>query len=64
MGSKTENADFVAAPFKGFGLNPTFLLDIQLRYLYILPNQKRIFELIITRHGFCREIILACFIVL
>ena len=50
--------------FKGFGLNTAFLLDMQLLYSYIQPNQKRVFILITTRHGFCREVILARFVVL
>jgi hypothetical protein len=40
------------------------LLDMQLLYSYIQPNQKRVFILITTRHGFCREVILARFVVL
>jgi hypothetical protein len=46
--------------FKGFGLNLAFLLDMQLRYSYIQPNQKRVLIVIITRHDFWGEVILAC----
>ena len=53
-----ESTDFLFIPFKGLG--PAFLLDIQLRYSYILPNQKRVLIVIITRHDFWREVILAC----
>jgi hypothetical protein len=45
-------------------IQPAFLLDIQLRYLYIQPNQKPVFIVIITWHGFGREVIVACFNVL
>jgi len=55
-----ENTGSLAIPFKGFGLDPAFLLDIQLRYSYIQPNQKRVLIVIITRHDFRREVILAC----
>jgi len=55
-----ENSDFLAILFKEFGLNPAFLLDIDLCYSYIQPNQKRVFIVIIARHGFCRKAILTC----
>jgi len=50
--------------FEGFGLNPAFFLDRELLFSYIQPTQKRIFIVIITRHGFWREVILVCFIAL
>jgi hypothetical protein len=50
----------LAVSSKELGLNPAFLLDIDLRYSYIQPNQKRGFIVIIARHGSCRRAILTC----
>jgi len=49
---------------EGFGLKTAFLLDMQLLYSYIQPNQKRVFIVFITGHGFWREVILVCLIAL
>ena len=49
-----ENAYFQAIPFKGWGPDPAFLLDIQFRYSYIQPNKKRVRIIIDPRQGFCR----------
>jgi hypothetical protein len=45
-------------------IQPAFLLDIQLRYLYIQPNQRPVLIVIMMRHGFCGEVIVASFIAL
>lgn len=44
-----ENADFLVIRLKGSGLTPAFLLDIDLRYSYIQPNQKANFCPLLSR---------------
>ena len=52
-----ENIDFLVIRLKGSGLNPAFLLDIDLCYSYIQPNQKLGFIVIIAWYGSCRKAI-------